>query len=216
MCGRITLTRPNLESIASELNVSAEGCRGYPLLEAHYNIAPTSVHPILTLVDSRQRRISPMTWGSIPKNGKGLTINWRSENFPPRAPRCAVITDGFYEWTGPKDARQPYWFHRPDHALLMMAGLYKWQKNADGTMMQVFIILTTRANALMAAIHHRMPVVLDQSQLDDWMAPTGNNEEALRAMLVPAPDGCLAADPASPFVNSVKNDGPDLLGSHLG
>ena len=97
-----------------------------------------------------------------------------------------------------------------------MAGLYKWQKNADGTMMQVFIILTTRANALMAAIHHRMPVVLDEFRLNDWMAPTGNNEEALRAMLVPALDGCLAADPASPFVNSVKNDGPDLLGSLLG
>ena len=70
MCGRITLTRPNLESIASELNVSPEGCRGYPLLEPHYNIAPTSVHPILTLDDSRQRRISPMTWGSIPRTEK--------------------------------------------------------------------------------------------------------------------------------------------------
>jgi hypothetical protein len=45
MCGRITLTRPNLESVASELNVTSEGCRGYPILEPHYNIAPTSVVP---------------------------------------------------------------------------------------------------------------------------------------------------------------------------
>jgi len=102
MWGRITLTRSNLESVTSELNVSPEGCRGYPLLELHYNIAPTSVHPILTLNDHGQRQIEPMTWGSIPKIGKGLMINWRSESFPPRAPRCAVITDGFYEWTGPK------------------------------------------------------------------------------------------------------------------
>lgn len=29
MCGRITLTRPNLESVATELNVAAEG---YPRL----------------------------------------------------------------------------------------------------------------------------------------------------------------------------------------
>src|ERR1700750_762235 len=58
MCGRITLTRPNLESVASELNVAPEGCRGYPILEPHYNIASTSVHPILTL-NERKRFISP-------------------------------------------------------------------------------------------------------------------------------------------------------------
>jgi hypothetical protein len=44
MCGRITLTRPNLESIAAELDVEAMNYRGYPLLEPHYNIAPTSIH----------------------------------------------------------------------------------------------------------------------------------------------------------------------------
>jgi putative SOS response-associated peptidase YedK len=60
MCGRITLTRPNLESVASELNVAPEGYRGYPILEPHYNIAPTSLHPILTL-NHNQRFISPMT-----------------------------------------------------------------------------------------------------------------------------------------------------------
>ncbi|HVN89508.1 MAG TPA: SOS response-associated peptidase [Candidatus Binataceae bacterium] len=211
MCGRITLTRPNLESVASELNVSPEGCRGYPRLEPHYNIAPTSVHPILTLDERGHRRIEPMTWGSIPKAGKGLVINWRSESFPPRAPRCAVITDGFYEWTGPKTARQPYWFHRPDFALVMMAGLWKWQTNADGTKIQVFVILTTRANALMAPIHHRMPVVIGESQLDQWMSPDSGNVDAIRAMLSPPSEKYLVADKASPLANSVKNDGPELL-----
>jgi hypothetical protein len=38
-----------------------------------------------------------MTWGSVPQ--ERLTINWRSESLPPSAPRCAVITDGFYENT---------------------------------------------------------------------------------------------------------------------
>jgi putative SOS response-associated peptidase YedK len=63
MCGRITLTRPNLESIAAELDVEPMNYRGYPLVEPHYNIAPASVLPILTLVDG-QRHISPMTWES--------------------------------------------------------------------------------------------------------------------------------------------------------
>jgi putative SOS response-associated peptidase YedK len=90
MCGRITLTRPNLESVTSELNIAPEGCRGYPILQPHYNIAPPSLHPILTL-DDKQRSISPMTWGSIPKSGRGLTINWRPRAFRPR-PRAAELS----------------------------------------------------------------------------------------------------------------------------
>jgi putative SOS response-associated peptidase YedK len=138
-------------------------------------------------------------------------INWRSESFPPRAPRCGVITAGFYEWTGPKTARQPHWFHRPDHGLVVMAGLWKWRRNAEGSVSKVFIILTTRANALMEPIHHRMPIVIDESRLDEWMDPANSDMATLRAMLVPAPENWLIAEPASPLVNSVKNDGQELL-----
>jgi putative SOS response-associated peptidase YedK len=211
MCGRITLTRPNLESVASELNVAPEGYRGYPLLEPHYNIAPTSLHPILTL-NQNQRFISPMTWGSTPKSGRGLTINWRSESFPPKAPRCGVITDGFYEWTGPKNARQPYWFHRPDHGLVVMAGLWKWRRSAEGTVSQVFVVLTTCANAVMAPIHNRMPVTLGDAGMNEWMSADADSA-LLRRILSPAPDGWLVAEPASLLVNSVRNNGPELLGA---
>lgn len=214
MCGRITLTRPNLESIAGELNVAPENYRGYPLIEPRYNVAPTDLHPILTL-DERGRRISPMIWGSVPKGRKGLTINWRAESFPPRSPRCAVITDGFYEWSGPKAARQPYWFHRADHALVLLAGLWKWQQGSEGTVSQVFVVLTTRANHLMAPIHDRMPVVLDEAQLDPWMN-SATSEALARSFLRPAPDDWLVADRASPLVNNVKNDGPELLAGLLG
>ena len=152
-----------------------------------------------------------MTWGSTPKNGRGLLINWRSESFPPKAPRCGVITDGFYEWSGPKTARRPHWFHRPDHGLVVIAGLWKWQQNAEGAVIQVFIILTTRANALMAPIHDRMPVVLDESRLDEWMNPDNGDVGSLRAILAPAPEDWLIAEPASTLVNNVKNDGPEVL-----
>jgi putative SOS response-associated peptidase YedK len=86
-----------------------------------------------------------MYWGTRPKSGKGLTINWRSESFPPKAPRCAIITDGFYEWSGPKEARQPHWFHRPDHALVILAGMWKWQELPEGGLTQNFVVLTTGA-----------------------------------------------------------------------
>jgi putative SOS response-associated peptidase YedK len=49
MCGRITLTRSNFESIAAELNVAPMNYRGYPIFKPRYNVAPTDTLPILTL-----------------------------------------------------------------------------------------------------------------------------------------------------------------------
>ncbi len=51
MYGRITLTRPNFESIATELNVEPLNYRGMPLYRPRYNAAPTDILPILTLQD---------------------------------------------------------------------------------------------------------------------------------------------------------------------
>lgn len=209
MCGRITLTRPNLESIATELDVQPLNYRGMPIFKPRYNAAPTDILPILTLQDG-ERHLSPMTWGTTPKNRRGLVINWRSESFPPRAPRCGVITDGFYEWSGPKEARQPHWFHRPDHALVILAGMWKMQQRTEGGFIQSFVVLTTRANALMAPIHDRIPVVLDESRFDEWL-DAKTPEPALRSILRPAPDELLVAERVSSLVNSVKNDGPELL-----
>jgi len=39
--------------------------------------------------------------------------------------RCVVPTDGFFEWTGPKEDRKPIWFHRSDGGLILFAGLYE-------------------------------------------------------------------------------------------
>jgi putative SOS response-associated peptidase YedK len=131
MCGRITLTRPNLESIAAELNVEPMSYRGYPLVEPHYNIAPTSILPILTL-ENGQREISPMTWGVTLGTKRSFVINLRAETAAPREAfrkhRCGVITDGFYEWTA---VRAPTEVLSPDREAVAIHGKlllsqYRW------------------------------------------------------------------------------------------
>ena len=162
--------------------------RGYPILEPHYNIAPTSILPILTL-DDGHRHISPMKWG-LTLGAKRSVINLRAEAVPSRDPfrerHCGVITDGFYQWSGPAQSRQPYWFHRPDNALIVLAGLWQWQQMPDG-FQHTFAIITTRANSVMAPI---------------------------RSMLAPAREHWLVADQASTLVNNVKNDDVRLLAPH--
>ena len=45
---------------------------------------------------------------------------------------------------------------------------------------------------------------------DDWLADT-EDVEALASLMVPAPDGLLTLRPITPMVNSVRNNGPELL-----
>ena len=203
MCGRITLTRPNLESIAAELDVEPIKYRGYPILEPRYKIAPTSILPTLTLAHGH-RRISPMRWG-VSLGTKRPVINLRAEAAPSREAfrerRCGVIADGFYECTAKDNGRQPFWFHWTDNALIVLAGLWQWQevKEEPAGFFQVFAIITTRAN-VMAPIHDRMPVVFDTAQLDTWMNVASTDMTPTRGMLAPAPDDWLVAERVSTLV----------------
>jgi len=221
MCGRITLTRPNLESIASELDVSAEAMRGYPIYHPHYNIAPTQEHPVLTtheLEGNRSRVVTPMKWGIADRTRRMLSINARAEGIESRPKwreafwksRCAVITDGFFGRTGEKAKRRPLWFHRADYGLILLAGLWAWEQDDRG-FFQSFAIVTTAANELMAPIHDRMPAILTSADLPLWLDDRSPDVARLRQTLTPAPVDLLVAQPVSPLVNNVANDRPGIL-----
>jgi len=48
------------------------------------------------------------------------------------------------------------------------------------------------ANAAIAAIHDRMPMVLDERSAEDWMNPREGDPLSLKRLLVPAPPDLLA------------------------
>ena len=56
-----------------------------------------------------------------------------------------------------------------------------------------------------------MPVILDEAGAADWMNWREPDPLLLKRLLVPTPDDFLVVRPASPLVNSVKNEGPELL-----
>jgi putative SOS response-associated peptidase YedK len=72
-------------------------------------------------------------------------------------------------------------------------------------------IITTAANRLLEPIHNRMPVILDEAGAADWMNWREPDPLSLKRLLAPAPNDLLVVRPASPLVNSVKNEGPELL-----
>jgi putative SOS response-associated peptidase YedK len=56
-----------------------------------------------------------------------------------------------------------------------------------------------------------MPVMLGERAAEDWMNPRERDPLSLKRLLVAASSDLLPVRPASPLVNSVKNDGPTLL-----
>ncbi len=60
----------------------------------------------------------------------------------------------------------------------------------------------------MSALHERMPVILER---EAWAAWLDGAADPAAALMRPAPDGTLRLWPVSRRVNSVRNDGPELL-----
>jgi putative SOS response-associated peptidase YedK len=222
MCGRFSLTEPDRNLLEARLGVPAGALGDY---SPRYNIAPTQDY-FVVVMDFENRAIVRAKWGLVPQGSKDTSrasqaINARSETVESRPifrgafkrRRCVVPADGFYEWSGPRSARQPWWIRRRDGQLLLFAGLYEEWTPAGGNAITTFTILTCAANSTMARVHDRMPVILCDRNADDWMNPREADPLVLKRMLIPAADDALEMRPASPLVNNVRNEGPELLAS---
>jgi putative SOS response-associated peptidase YedK len=199
MCGRITLTVPDLHTVAEllEADLAAEDAAAY---RPRYNAAPTDRLYIVVRPDGARRKLVPARWGF-----PGGVINLRSETAARKSAfqngRAIVPADGFFEWKGPKNDRRPIWFRPRGGGLLYLAGLALPGPGGD----QCFAVLTTEASGLVAAAHDRMPVLLPPGRAREWL------ERADSGLLVPAPEDFLTATEVSTRVNSVANDDPACL-----
>ncbi len=185
----------------------------------NYNVCPTvQVHTVTS--DGGTRRLRPMRWGFIPhwykKPGGGpLLINARAETIAEkpafraacRDRRCLVVADGFYEWKREEGQTPlPWWVTRADGAPMAMAGIWQdWER--DGEALTTCAVVTTDANAAMAPIHHRLPVILDPADWPLWLGEAGKGAATL---MKSAPEDALVLQRVSTAVNSNKATGPDL------
>lgn len=199
MCGRATLTEPDLDRVADALEAEPS-----PALRGGYRPRWNAAPGDLLCVALPGRRLDLLRWG-LPRAG-GLQINLRAETLTPRhGERCAVPIDGFYEWTGPKRARRPLWFHREEGGLLALAGVAR--QTPQGL---AFAVLTVKATGRVAEIHGRMPALLPlgtpegKAQLAAWLA-------GVSPAPGPADPALLASREVSARVNSVSFDEPACI-----
>jgi putative SOS response-associated peptidase YedK len=90
------------------------------------------------------------------------------------------------------------------------AGIWSTVHDAQGRPVTAFAIITTDANALVAEVHNRMPVMLHPDDEAAWVSPESSPERA-QALLQPFPADLMSVYEVSSKVNSPANNTPDIL-----
>jgi len=189
-----------------------------------YNVAPTQA--VVTVTDDGTRHLEQMRWGLVPRwakdpKGGARMINARAETLAERPAyrgalrrrRCLIPADGFYEWAegaGSRKARRPMYVRLTTGEPFAFAGLWdEWRPPEGGEPLRTCTIVTTEANALVAAFHHRMPVILAPEVEAVWLDPGLTDPAHLRSLLVPYPAAAMEAYPVSTAVNAAANEAND-------
>ncbi len=178
-----------------------------------------------------ERQLRVVRWGLVPFWAKDVKIgsrmiNARAETVAEKPAfrrafakrRCLLPADGYYEWQAqPGAAKQPIYISRKDGRALALAGLYElWRDPAvarddQDAWLWTTTVITTSAPDELGMIHDRMPMIIDPSKWSDWLDPANGDVSDLRSLLAPAAVSGLLTYPVSTAVNSVRNNGPQLI-----
>ncbi len=216
MCGRFTLATTTPEHLRQRfpLGESVE-------IRRRFNAAPgdellaVAVHDGVVGGELLRWGFVP-PWATDPSVGFKM-INARAETVAEKPAfrdaflrrRCLIVADGFYEWQRDGD-RQPFHITRADAAPFAFAGLRTAWKDPQGEWLRTCTIVTTQANAAIAPIHPRMPVMLERDDEATWLDPQAP-PELLQSLLHPLAVAETRARAVSKAVNDARYDGPECL-----
>ncbi len=183
-----------------------------------WNIPPTSLAPIV-VGSGEVRALELARWGFVPHWWKKplseapLVFNARSEDASRkpffrdayRNAHCLVPAQGYYEWNGPKGAKQPWYISvETNEPGICFAGLWSQVSLPDFSGMS-FAIMTRLAMEPIADIHPRMPVILAATAYEDWLGGAPLDE------LAQIDAARLRAHQVGPAVGQSTAEGPELI-----
>ena len=227
MCGRYTAAKDFGELIKLVGIVMR-----LPFFAPRYNIAPTQMAPVI-FHDHNQPAMKLMRWGLIPfwakdeSTGNAL-INARAETIESRTAfreafkhrRCLIPADSFYEWKEMHGERQPFRVMLKSGEPFCFAGLWdrwirppaagKFDTDLDeapaSETIDSFTIITRAANAAIAPLHDRMPVIMAPNHFSWWLKDDDGRSESHKMALGHPLEEPLKIYPVSDLVNSPKTD----------
>lgn len=134
------------------------------------DIRPSEKALIIKAGDNNELYAKSSIWGYELKGSKQLLINARIETIQQKSAyrndykyhRCVIPVRGFYEWNQKKEKFRC----KPiqNRKILFLAGIYTESAQEDR-----FTIIITEANEVMKLVHDRMPVIIQEETLPDWL-----------------------------------------------
>ena len=166
MCGRFTIRKPITKTVdIVKTNIKVED-------SDNYNAHPTQQLPIIKSY-SNGKALELCEWGLVPAWSKKLDkfsplINARKETLMEKVTfknliqtsRCIVPADGYYEWKREDKTKTPYYFTRENDELMFFAAIYQNKQ---------FCLITREATEKINTIHHREPLIINQSQINNYL-----------------------------------------------
>lgn len=229
MCGRFVVAG-NAADLVSSFDVVETSDADIP---ASFNVAPTDPVPLIRERAGEAgsvRQLVPARWGLVPawskdpKKGPPL-INARTETITEKPSfrtaaskrRGIVIAHGYYEWQQTPEGKIPTYLHGPDGEVLAFAALYDYWPNPalpedhPDKWMRSCTIITTMASDALGHIHDRTPMLVPPELYGDWLDPLTTAKTDVRNLLAAMPAPHLLPRMVSTKVNSVRNNGPELI-----
>lgn len=172
MCGRFSV-KNNMNRVVSDLfNIPFEAV-------SNSDLCPSQT--VSTIVQQEKLQQLNASWGIKPSWSKKLIINSQSETASIKPifrqamqhQRCLVPCNGWYEWRTEVGEKVKYFFEHSDQRPLYMAGiLFQHEKTK-------LVTLTTKPNEKCAEYHKRMPVLIEESNIDYWFNAKSEHLESL-------------------------------------
>ncbi|WP_136610593.1 SOS response-associated peptidase [Sinomonas albida] len=231
MCGRYVMAKA-VGDLVAEFDVQESYLES---IEPSYNVAPTD--PVPLILDRRDRETREISrklvlsrWGLVPswaKDTKGAArlINARIETVTEKPSfrkaasqrRGLLPSMGYYEWQKTETGKIPTFLHGAEQETLAFAALFEnWPNPAlpddhPEKWLRTATIITNAASDAIGHIHDRTPLIVSQDMWADWLDPETTSESDVRALLDSIPEPHLVPRIVGDRVNSVRNNGPDLI-----
>ena len=206
MCGRFTSYK-NLNKLKNIFNITNSDFN----ITQSYNISPGQNVKII-LSYKLENYLLESNWGYTFINSntqnKQMVINSRIETINSKLlfkdsflkRKCIIPANGYFEWSQKEGEKKPYLIKLGDGELIYFAGVWRKEKYNDDKR-RVFSIITKAANKKINEIHHRMPVVLNANNAQDYLETKDNN-----LIFDNFEDVDLNFSEVSKYVNNPKNN----------
>ena len=193
MCTRYWINKadPAIDQIIKEMQSSPLITRflhkqASPILSSG-EIHPTDVVPVIAPDKNGSRAVYPMKWG-YRLDTKYPLFNARSETASEKPlfkedwnrHRCIVPASYYFEWShapageGSKSAKEKYAIQPENSTMTWLCGLYHIN---DG--LPYFVILTREPVGELVNLHDRMPLILPENKIADWIRPENDPTKLL-------------------------------------